>query len=80
MRKIVDNKDFSAIEVRKMYDDESIICDLITEITKEDGEKEEKIQQGIGFVKEVWQEFIAFTEDELQSLKPKINESDSLVE
>ena len=80
MRKIVKNREFDAIEVHKMYDDESIICDLINETAIDNEETKEEIQQGIGFVKEVWQEFVSFTKEEMEILKPTINESDTVVE
>ena len=80
MKKTIENKEFSAIEVHKMYDDASIICDLITETTDELGEVKESVQNGIGFIKDVWQEFIAFTEKEIKELKGIRDESYTLVE
>lgn len=80
MRKTIENKEFNAIEVHKMYDDDSIICDLITETTNELGEVKESVQNGIGFIKDVWQEFIAFTEKEIKELKGIRDESYTLVE
>ena len=80
MKKTIENKEFSAIEVHKMYDDDSIICDLITETTDELGEVKESVQNGIGFIKDVWQEFIAFTEKEIKELKGIRDESYTLVE
>ncbi len=69
MKKIIENKDFTAIEIHKMYDDDSILCDIITE---KDG-KEEKREQNIGFIKEIWQEFVTFTIEEENSLKGVMN-------
>ena len=80
MRKTIENKEFNAIEVHKMYDDDSIICDLITETTNELGEVKKSVQNGIGFIKNVWQEFVAFTEDEIKELKGIRDESYTLFE
>ena len=80
MRKQVENKEFSAIEVHKMYEDDSIICDLITETTDELGEVKESVQNGIGFIKDVWQEFVSFTDVEIKELKGIRDESYTLVE
>ena len=30
-RKEIENKEFNAIEIHKMYDDDSLLCDVITE-------------------------------------------------
>ena len=80
MRKQVENKEFSAIEVHKMYEDDSIICDLITETTDELGEVKESVQNGIGFTKDVWQEFVSFTDVEIKELKGIRDESYTLAE
>lgn len=80
MRKKVENKEFSAIEVHKMYEDDSIICDLITETTDELGEVKESVQNGIGFIKDVWSEFVNFSVEEIKELKGLRDESYTLVE
>ena len=80
MRKQVENKEFSAIEVHKMYEDDSIICNLITETTDALGEVKESVQNGIGFIKDVWQEFTTFTEEEIKELKGIRDESYTMVE
>ena len=76
MKKLIENREFNALEIIKMYDDDSILCDLITE---NEGE-ELKREQNIGFVKEVWQEFVSFTDVEIKELKGIRDESYTLVE
>ena len=80
MRKQVENKEFSAIEVHKMYEDDSIICDLITETTDESGEVKESVQNGIGFIKDAWSEFVNFSNEEIKELKGIRDESYTLAE
>ena len=75
MKKVIENKEFNVLEIIKMYDDDSILCDVIFE---SEG-VEVKRENGIGFVKEVWQEFVSFNEEEIKILKPTINESDLVV-
>ena len=65
MKKVIENREFNTLEIIKMYEDDSILCDLITE---NEGE-ELKREQNIGFVKEVWQEFVSFTDEETKQLK-----------
>ena len=72
-RKEIENKEFNAIEIHKMYDDDSLLCDVITE---SEG-LEIKREHNIGFVKEVWQEMITITEEEIKQLKG-ISEEDVL--
>lgn len=70
MRKIIETRDdFNIIEIVKMYDDESLLCNLVTEV---DGEEVSRTNL-IGFEKRVWSEFITFTEEEKQSLSPNDN-------
>lgn len=64
-RKEIENKEFNAIEIHKMYDDDSILCDVIIE---NEG-VEVKREKGIGFIKEVWQEMFTLTEEEIKQLK-----------
>ena len=72
-RKEIENKEFNAIEIHKMYDDDSLLCDVITE---SEG-LEIKREHNIGFIKEVWQEMFALTESEIRELKG-ISEEDVL--
>lgn len=65
MRKIVDNRDdFNVVEIVKMYEDESLLCNLVTEV---EGVEVSRTNL-IGFEKRVWSEFITFTEEEKASL------------
>ena len=65
MKKVIENREFNTLEIIKMYDDDSILCDVIIE---SEG-VELKRENGIGFVKEVWQEFVSFTDEEIKQLK-----------
>lgn len=75
-RKEIENKEFNAIEIHKMYDDDSLLCDVITE---SEG-LEIKREHNIGFIKEVWSEMFALTENEIKELKGISDETDIVVE
>lgn len=75
-RKEIENKEFNAIEIHKMYDDDSLLCDVITE---NEG-AEVKREHNIGFVKEVWQEMFTLTENEIKELKGISDETNIVVE
>lgn len=75
-RKEIENKEFNAIEIHKMYDDDSLLCDVITE---SEG-VEIKREHNIGFVKEVWSEMFALTESEVKELRGISDEVDIVVE
>lgn len=67
MRKIVETRDdFNIIEIVKMYDDESLLCNLVTEV---DGEEVSRTNL-IGFERRVWSEFITLTDEEIKELLP----------
>ena len=65
IKKVIENREFNTLEIIKMYDDDSILCDVIIE---NEG-VEVKRENGIGFIKEVWQEMFALTEEEIKQLK-----------
>ena len=75
-RKEIENREFNAIEIHKMYDDDSLLCDVITE---SEG-VEVKREHNIGFVKEVWSEIFVLTESEVKELKGINDEVDIVVE
>ena len=75
-RKEIENKEFNAIEIHKMYDDDSLLCDVITESE----EVEINREHNIGFVKEVWSEMFALTENEIKELKGISDEANIVVE
>lgn len=75
-RKEIENKEFNAIEIHKMYDDDSLLCDVITE---SEG-LEIKRERNIGFVKDVWSEMFALTESEIKDLKGISDEANIVVE
>ena len=76
MKKVIENKEFNVLEIIKMYDDDSILCDVIFE---SEG-VEVKREKGIGFVKEVWQEFVSFTDEEIKQLKGINDETNFVLE
>ena len=65
MKKVIENREFNTLEIIKMYDDDSILCDVIFE---SEG-IEVKRENGIGFVKDAWQEMFTLTEEEIKQLK-----------
>lgn len=75
-RKEIENKEFNAIEIHKMYDDDSLLCDVVTE---SEG-VEIKREHNIGFVKEVWSEMFVLTESEVKDLKGISDETNIVVE
>ena len=76
MKKVIENREFNTLEIIKMYEDDSILCDLITE---NEG-VELKRENGIGFVKEVWQELVSFTDEEIKQLKGINDETNFVLE
>ena len=71
VKKVIENREFNALEIIKMYDDDSILCDVIIENEGVEGVEsvEVKREKGIGFVKEVWQEMLTLTDEEIKQLK-----------
>ena len=78
MRKVIQNEElpqFNAVEVKEYLQDKYLRVDFLN--INDDGEivEEEK-----GFIINVDNKYFTLTEEELKSLKPIINESDSLAE
>ena len=76
IKKVIESKEFNTLEIIKMYDDGSILCDIIIE---SEG-IEVKREKGIGFIKEVWQEMFTLTEEEIKQLKGIGDETNIVVE
>ena len=76
VKKVIENREFSALEIVKIYDDDSILCDVIIE---NEG-VEVKRENGIGFIKEVWQELVSFTDEEIKQLKGINDETNFVLE
>lgn len=75
VKKVIENKEFNTLEIIKMYEDDSILCDVIIE---NEG-IEAKREKGIGFIKEVWQEMFALSEEEIKQLKGISDETNIMV-
>ena len=78
MRKAIQNEElpqFNAVEVKEYLQDKYLRVDFLN--INDDGEivEEEK-----GFIINLENKYFTLTDEELESLKPIINESDSLVE
>jgi len=78
MRKAIQNDElpqFNAVEVKEYLQDKYLRVDFLN--INDDGEI---IEEEKGFIIKVENKYFTLTEEELESLKPIINESDSLAE
>lgn len=78
MRKAIQNEElpqFNAVEVKEYLQDKYLRVDFLN--INDDGEI---IEEEKGFIINVDNRYFTLTDEELESLKPIINESDSLAE
>ncbi len=78
MRKAIQNDElpqFNAVEVKEYLQDKYLRVDLLN--INDDGEI---IEEEKGFIINLDNKYFTLTDEELESLKPIINESDSLAE
>ena len=78
MRKAIQNDElpqFNAVEVKEYLQDKYLRVDFLN--INDDGEI---IEEEKGFILKVENKYFTLTDEELESLKPIINESDSLAE